>query len=180
MAPDDPRTVNRFALWSLFATALLAFPVAAVLAVVGLFQISRSRGRETGALFATLALVVSVVLAPAAVLAALHGRPRAFDQCYYIQEKAVGVLRLISYLEEKHHEETGRYGSLAEIGFKPRVSTRPYTYEVERYDASHFLAVARGAAPLEGDLLTVDESKHVQRVQNVCSDRLRAAGLEVE
>ena len=169
MSPEEPRTINRFALWSLLATGVLLFPVAAVLSLVGLVQILRSKGQQTGVVFALLAFVVSAVLAPTAVMVALYGRPRAFDQCYYTQENAVGVLRLIAYLEGKFHEEHGRYGSLDEIGFKPHVSTRPYTYALERHDETRFLAVARGTEYLEGDLITVDESKQVQRVQNMCA-----------
>ena len=168
MALEEPQTINRFALWSLLATGLLLFPVSLVFAVVGLVQIVRSRGKQSGLVFAALALVVSGLLAPGAVWVALYGKPRAFDACYHTQETAMGVLRLVSYLEERHHERTGRYGSLDDIGFRAKVSTRPYIYAVERHDDKRFLATARGSDFMEGDLLTVDESKQVHRVLSRC------------
>lgn len=164
----SPET-NRFATWALIATGCLLFPVAIVLAFIGGAQILRSQGKQSGWLFVAMSVLVSGVIAPGAVYALMTGRPKAFDQCYHTQEQAVSVMRLISYLQEKHRDETGRYGSLAEIGFRPKVSTKPYSFRVERSEAHRFLAVGRGEGVMDGDLLTIDETKQVQRVHNRCA-----------
>lgn len=166
MAP--PPATNRFAVWALVSSGVLLFPLGFVFGVIALVQIARSQGRQTGVVLAIVALLVSGVVAPGAVLAAMYGRPKAFDLCYHTQENAVGVLRLISHLEEKHKEQHGRYGSLTEIGFKPRVSTKPYLYEVKVHEKDHFLATATGVDQMEGDLLSIDETKQTQRVYNRC------------
>ncbi len=165
---DVRRPTNRFALPALVATILLCFPVGAVLAVVSLVQIRRSRGAEEGTLFAAMALLVSAVLIPAAIISALYGSPRMLDSCFYTQEEAVGVLRVISYLEEGFHEKNGRYGALYEIGFAPKVDTGPYDYAVERYEKDRFLASATGVRHMDGDLITVDESRKVERTRDRC------------
>lgn len=165
--PERPPT-NRAAIWALVATGLLLFPVGAVLAVVALVQILRSRPRQDGLVLALLALITSGLLVPGILVVATLGTPRAMDGCYYTQESAVGILRLIAYLEEKHHDEHGRYGSLEEIGFRPKVSVKPYAYRVERYDEGRYLATARGEGPMEGDLLAIDETRQVRRVMDVC------------
>lgn len=167
--PDDRRRdTNRFALPSLVATVLLCFPVGAVLAVVSLVQIRRSRGREDGTLFAGMALFVSAVLAPAVVLSAFFGNPRVLDTCFYTQEEAVGVLRVISYLEENHKKEHGRYGALGEIGFAPKIDVGPYEFAVDRYDEDSFLATAKGVRYMDGDLITVTHSRNVERTRDLC------------
>lgn len=164
----DTPPINRFALWSLFATVVLLFPLGVVFAVVGLWQIWRSQKTQAGVLFACVSLLVSGLLIPGAAYMALYGKPKAFDRCYYTQENAVGVLRLILHLEEEFRATHGRYGKIDEIGFKPRVSTRPYRYDVEVAEADHFMAVAHGVEYMEGDLLVVDEKKRVERIQNRC------------
>lgn len=166
---DDPRRpTNRLALPALVATILLCFPVGAVLGVVSLVQIRRSRGAEDGALFAAMAVLVSAVLAPAVVVSALYGTPRMLDSCFYTQEEAVGVLRVISYLEDNFHKEHGRYGALEEIGFAPKVDVGPYLFAVERHEKDRFLASAKGTKHMEGDLLTVSESHQVERTRDRC------------
>lgn len=159
---------NRFAIWSLVATGVLLFPVAVIFALVAAVQILRSQGRQGGWLFVAISLLISGVVAPGAVYAMMTGRPKAFDQCYHTQEQAVSVMRLISYLEEQHRDEHGRYGTLEEIGFRPKVSTKPYSFRVEVSEKDRFLAVGRGEGAMDGDLLTIDQSKQVQRIHNRC------------
>lgn len=161
--------LNRFALWALVSTCVLLFPLGLLFGVVGLVQIARSRGQQSGALFAAIAILISGLVAPGAVWSAMYGKPKAFDQCYYTQENAVGILRLIAHLEGQFHEDQGRYGALEEIGFRPRVSTKPYQYAVDVHERDRFLATARGSDEMAGDLLTVDESRQVQRIQNRCA-----------
>lgn len=160
--------MNRFAVPALVATVILCFPVGAVLGVISLVQIRRSRGQEEGALFAAISLFVSAVLAPAVVLVAFYGSPRFLDTCFYTQEEAVGVLRVISFLEEGFHERHGRYGALDEIGYAPKVDTGPYDFAVEVHEKDRFLATAKGKAHMQGDLITVDESHQVSRVVDLC------------
>lgn len=165
---DVRKPTNRFALPALIASVLLCFPLGAVLGVIALVQIRRSRGREEGALFAGLSVLVSAVLAPAVVLSAFYGSPRFLDTCFYTQEEAVGVLRVISYLEEGFKDRHGRYGALDEIGYAPKVDTGPYDFAVEMHGADRFLATAKGKAHMEGDLITVDETLKVSRVRDRC------------
>lgn len=178
-AHDPQRKLNRFSVPALVATILLCFPVGAVLAVVSLVQIRRSRRpgspgpQEDGVLFALMALFVSSVLAPAVVVSALYGNPRMLDSCYYTQEEALGVLRVISYLEENHKKATGSYGPLHEIGFAPKIDTGPYDFAVQRYDEGRFLATATGNQHMDGDLLTVTESRNVERTRDICQLRRR-------
>ncbi|MFZ9888313.1 MAG: hypothetical protein ACO3JL_12495 [Myxococcota bacterium] len=165
---DDIRApLNRFAVPSLVAAVLLCVPVAAGLALVSLVEIHRSRGGQSGRLFAAMALLISV-LVPAVVLSAKYGSPRVLDSCYYTQEEAVGVLRVISFLEEQHKKRHGSYGALEEIGYAPQVDTGPYEYRVERHSKDAFYASATGVKHMQGDLLTVDEHRKVQRTIDLC------------
>lgn len=166
---DVRKPTNRFALPALIAAVVLCLPVAAVLGVLSLVEIKRSRGQQEGALFAVIALLLSLVFVPGVVLTALYGNPRYFDTCLYTQEEAVGVLRVISYLEENFKEQHGRYGALDEIGYAPKVDTGPYDYTVDMHQKDRFLASARGIEYMEGDLLTVDESHKVARVRDRCA-----------
>lgn len=161
--------MNRFAVPALVASVVLCFPVAAVLGVLSLIEIRRSRGAQEGLLFASIAVVMSLVFAPGVVLTALYGNPRFADTCFNTQEQAVGVLRMISFLEERYRERNGRYGSLQEIAFKPKVDTGPYDFHVDFFEKDRFLASARGKGHMEGDLLTVDETHKVARASDLCA-----------
>lgn len=173
--PPDPvvtdvrKPTNRFAIPALIAAVVLCFPVAAVLGALSLIEIRRSRGTQEGALFAGIALLMSLVFAPGVVLTALYGKPRVLDACFHTQENAVGVLRVISYLEQEFKKKHGRYGALNEIGFAPKVDTGPYDYAVEVHEKDHFLATAKGKGPMKGDLLTVDERRQVERAIDRCA-----------
>ena len=162
------REMHRFVVPSLFASVLLCSPVGAVLAVLALVGIVRSKGHKTGAFLASVAFFLSAILVPAVLVSALYGNPKILDACYYTQEEAVGLLRIISYSQENFHKVEGRYGSLEEIGWEPKVRLGPYDYMVERFDKDQFLAVARGKEIMDGDVLIIDESRRVVRALDIC------------
>jgi hypothetical protein len=164
--PQQPRELNKLALWSLFATCVLLFPVGLVLGALALVRIKKTG--EGGAPLAIIAIVAGL-LAPAVVLAAVYGRPMKFDACYQTQQlDGVPVLRLIRFLEEKYKEEHGRYGSLEEIGFEPQVPLKNYEFSVDHYDETSFRAVARGKRAMDGDLMLVDEGQQVHHTRDLC------------
>lgn len=164
--PGASRELNKLALYSLFATCVLLFPVGLVLGAVALVQIKKTG--QGGAPLAIIAIVAGL-LAPAVVLSALYGNPKRFDACYTTQQlDGVPVLRLIRFLEEKHKEQHGRYGTLDEIGFQPQVALKNYEFSVDHHDETTFRAVARGKNGMDGDLMIVDENQHVQHTRDLC------------
>lgn len=169
LAPaEPPRDLHRLVVPSLFASVLLCFPVGAVLALLALVGIKRSKGAKGGVVLAGVAFFLSGVLVPAVLLSSFYGSPRVLDSCYYTQEEAVGILRVISYSQENFREREGRYGSLDEIGWSPQVKLGPYDFTLERFGKDTFLASGKGKDHMDGDLLTVDESRKVARARDIC------------
>jgi hypothetical protein len=163
---SSSRELNKFALAAFVCTCVLLFPVAFVLAIIGLVQIRRTR--EGGAVLAIIAIVTALLM-PAVVIAAVYGNPKKFDACYQTQQlDGVPVMRLIRFLEDRHHAEHGRYGSLEEIGFEPKVPLKNYDFSVDSYDETTFQAFARGKRGMDGDLMRVDESMQVTHIRDLC------------
>jgi hypothetical protein len=166
--------LNRFALWALFTLALpLLFPLTILFAVIGLVQIKRSGGREGGVLFAAISLLVAAVLVPGVFVAFVWGNPKGLDVCFHTQQKAVGMLRVIDFVQGRYHKEHQRYASMEELreyGFQPKVQSElgPYDYAVDRWDSEHYEAFARGKDHMSGDLLAVDDKHKVRRVRDLC------------
>jgi hypothetical protein len=160
--------VNKLALAALVCAVLLLAPVSMVLGVVSLVQIWRRK--ESGVLFALMAIVISLFV-PGAAYSFLSGHGRGMDACIHNQEKAVGALRMVHHLQERHHERVGRYGTLKEIQWKPRVDLRPYRYELVYARQDEFLAIARGEGIMDGDELIIDQGRIVKRVVDKCQRR---------
>jgi hypothetical protein len=158
--------LNKLAKWSLICTAFLLFPIGLILGVAALVQIRKTR--EDGVPLALIAIVAGL-LAPAAVGVAVLGDAKRWDPCSVTREmEGLPLLRLARMLEEKHHETHGRYGTLDEIGFEPKVPLDNYELRVEHHSEDRYRVLLVGKGPQDGDLLAVDESKKVKYVRDLC------------
>lgn len=160
--------VNNAAVAALVTGALLLAPVALILALIAIYQI-RTRG-ESGLVLALMALVISIFV-PVAAYSFVYGRTPGLDACVHVQDKAVGALRMIAHLEEQFHEKEGRYGSLKEISWGPKIDLKPYSYKIAYAKDDTFLAVAEGFGPVDGDEMVIDQTRVVRRIRDVCRAR---------
>jgi hypothetical protein len=164
---EQRRELNRFAKWALLATCFLLFPIGLVLGVVALWQIRKTR--EEGAPLA-LVSVIAGLLAPAVVVAALYGDAKRWDPCFVTRQMdGLPILRLARMLENDHHIAHGRYGTLDEIGFAPKVELENYVLRVEHYDEDSFRILLIGIGPQDGDLLALDESQTITYLRDLCT-----------
>ena len=179
---ENERQVDSYAIASLFLAATLMFPISAVVAVIALVRIHRGpRPRIGGTILAVMALIVSVVVAPVAVVAAFNGRGPVTNMCVRVQQEARGTLRVVSYLQKGFFEKEGRYGTFDEIGFPLKKTKGPYAYTIDWADKDKFVASATGTGRMKGYLLQVDKTEKVNLVNDRCSEakrRLEAAEMK--
>lgn len=170
----NERSLEPLAIWALFLSAVLLFPIAAVLGIMALVRIFRSPDpRPGGAVLAAMAVFISAVVAPVAIYAAFQGRGPVTNMCVRVQQEARGTLRVISYLQKGFHEKEGRYGDFKEIGFPLEKTKGPYEYTVDWADKTKFVATAKGTGRMKGDLLQVDNSEKVNIANDRCAEYKR-------
>ena len=148
------------------STCFLLFPLGLVFGVWSLVQIRRTR--EQGVPLALIAIVAGL-LAPTTVLVALYGDAEKWNPCVVTRElDGLPLLRLARWLEEMHHDEHGRYGTLDEIGFAPKIPLRNYELRVEVAEEDRYRVLLVGKGPQEGDLLVVDENTKIRYLRDLC------------
>jgi hypothetical protein len=170
--PPPPRSkLSPWAIASIVALPL-CFPLAIVFAVVALREIKRSNGALRGRRMARAALALGAVVLPVGALLAAIALPGFVKfPCRSMQSEARGNLKALYVLQEDHRLEHGRYGSLEEVGFAPISRKIRYQYVVLRYDDKAFVAEARGAGEVQGDLWRIDERGAPALLANACHDR---------
>ncbi len=167
------RQYNSKATWSLMcAASVILAPIAIPLGIWGLFEIKREK--TGGWLFAVLALLLSGVMLPTAAYFILSGNPRIGDPCRALQDQARGSLRVVHYLEEKHLDEYGRFGTFQEIGFSSAYGEAPYRVTLETVSDKAYEAFAVGTIGLvKGDRLMMNQKGKVAFLNNTCLQRTR-------
>ena len=168
MRMTAPKT-NPLSLAALFSAILLLMPVAWVLGALSLWQIKYRPEKGDGAAFSIMALVLSAVLCPAALYLLLFTPPgKALDGCRQVQNEGSAELRLLGYLQQKHHDEHGRYGTtLKDIGFR-NINGGPYVHSIVRADEHTYLVRGLGQNQMAGDVLEYDERKKLTKAYNRC------------
>ena len=166
----DDSALNKNTIRALFCTIFLLFPVAAVFAIVAALQ-SFKKQNFAGVALGIVLFLVNGLFVPGAAYMVIYGRPPGLDACLKNQDSVVGPLRMIHYLQEEYHQKNGRYGSLEEISWGPRVNLKPYKYSIVYAKEDTFKAVAIGGGIMDGDEHSIDEQRIVKKVRDRCALR---------
>ncbi len=89
-------------------------------------------------------------------------------ECRSKQSEAKGNLKALFVVEWNYFEAHGRYGTIEEVGFKPKGKKLRYQYVLVEATDTRLLAEARGIDEMDGDVWTMDEVGNLVAKNSVC------------
>ncbi len=151
----------------------VCFPIGTILSIVSFVKYNKFPGTEARTL-SIVALVGNALVVPMiGVLAAIAIPNFVKFQCRSKQSEAKANLRSLSVAEEAYFAEKGEYSRDAGvIGFAPTGAKVRYEYAIVQAGKDSYVAEARGMRDgVAGDVWTVDKTRELKNVTNVCSPR---------
>ena len=151
----------------------LCFPLGMILSIVAFVKTNKHPGTDARTL-SIVALCANVLVVPMiGILAAIAIPNFVKFQCRSKQSEAKANLRSLAVAEESYFAEKGEYSrDPAAIGFAPTGVKVRYDYVIVQAGKDAFVAEARGIREgVAGDVWTVDKTRELRNVTNVCSPR---------
>lgn len=165
-----PRT-SGLAIVAAASSCVFCLPIGLVLGVLALVRIHKSKGRLTGRGLAVASVAVSLLLNSLTLVFMTQVYPVLMrnSECVAQQLLVARELDRIQSLQRRFQKQQHRYGTLAEIGYRPSSEGDAYGYKVIDHDAEHFVVAATAHREgMGGDRWELDETGIPRNVHSGC------------
>jgi hypothetical protein len=169
---NAPRArTSGLAILAVASSLVFCLPLGVVLGIVALLRIHKSDGKLAGRGLAVAGIVLSLLLnvGTYAFMTQVYPVLMRNSDCFAQQLLVGRELSRVQKLQSRYRVKHQRYGSLAEIGYKPASDGDAYAYQVIEHSDKTFLVRATAHREgLGGDTWELDQSGIPRNVYSGC------------